>query len=243
MTDFFGNLAARTLAEPTLRPRTRGRFEPEGPELLPAPPEAEGEAAPAAAPDVEQRPGVERVSALPRPSSPAPRDEEPLRGPRAGVPAATPRRPPAVARPEPAAASEAEPPAPPRAEERRRGAPRVDGALPHRFAHEAPRIRGSRRPGPEPRSERPSPSSREAPAATPAGVEAPAWGRAPAAHTTPEAQRGKTEAAAPVVQVSIGRVEVRATAAPGPARRPATRPRPLSIEDYADRRDARRERR
>jgi hypothetical protein len=232
MSDFLGNLVARAMAQPALRPRTRSRFEPAGAEEVPlvwpeakrvgsateGPPIAAGEDAEEK--EAQEPPAIERNPArspqLHAPLSPTepvvrdtPRTETRVvrevqhDAERAGE---TPEREVAVPAPQLPAAAQ----------------PR--GPRQHRFDRQPPRIIERHVPPRDAEQyrdreirtaiERPPRIVREkSPAASAAG------------------------AAEPVIEVSIGRIEVRAVTAAAPAR-PAARNSAMSIDDYVAKRKA-----
>ncbi len=263
MSDFLTNLAARALGAPTLRPRTRSRFEPEpgASSWIEAPADPVIERAAEAAHEPASRPAAEPATRS-VPERPAPRrPDHPSRSPRAleNDLAPSPRQ-----RGETRSAEAAPPllktevlphhsttiakhtehhttervveraiehhdhtvvrveretpsrpvvePASERPEDSP-ATPRPDDSPPrHRYDEQPPRIERERRealPGREPRPAPPSSARIEAAA-------------------VPE----------PTIHVSIGRVEVRAAAPAATPQRTRTRNAPMTIEDYAARRNA-----
>ena len=262
MSDFLTNLAARALASPSMRPRTRSRFEP-APDASPwiAPVHADAEIEPAA-----PTPGSTRRS-IPPPSTTEPdraveieRTPAPRRRQRAQElesiatePEARPHLTPAVPSTEDDASSAHAPHAQRaaivttnaeapsiashtihtervhehtikhhdttvRVESRevsaRSDEPRVDATPRHRHDEQPPRIEREIR---EPFTPIATQDSRSAIA--PANTESSA-------------------ASEPIIHVSIGRVEVRAVTPPAAPQRTRTHSAPMTIEDYAARRNA-----
>ena len=223
MSDFLSNLVARTMAQPTLRPRTRSRFE---------------------APAIEEAPLVwpetTRV-AEPEPGPPAERFADPPT--ERGHPA----RPPEASRPAPQLqAATPKPPAPPAAPvtaptpsdktpdrggrdgrapivETTERVVRVPAARPHRFDEQPPH-RIVEREIQEVRRDREviHTTTRATRPQRVAGKSQP-----PAAAAQPE----------PVIQVSIGRIEVRAVPSAPPPRN-APRNAAMTIDDYVAKRKA-----
>ena len=288
MSDFLGNLAARSLGRlETLQPRLPSRFEPAGSTLMPAP-AAEGA-------------GFEREAAAaplsPRASAP-PRDvaarPEPVFVPRAATPPAEGRewrspRPEPIAEPAPRPrrrtapaepASEAAPDSP-----AHRLAPQADRLALPEPAPEANRSSLAQDPHPRPSPDHPIPlpgrgepgggrlavlpllpvggramgeegrgdedlgrgisaAAGSAPSPQPPAVRLepkvilapPARAAVPPRTPAREPRRGETPA--PAIQVTIGRLEVRATKAPAAAANAAV-PRPaaaIPLQEYLDRR-------
>jgi hypothetical protein len=239
MSDFLTNLAARTVAAPTLRPRTRSRFEPAAAEPLPMLP-AETMPSPRAPRAIEEPLATHEAFRHPE------RSEGP--GGAGGAQALPPsplatlettkERPPV----EPAR-EDAPPAATPSVERREVILPRIeqqlaDDPLPppntnatiptptvtlhHRFDREPPRV--------ERRVE-----TRHSVETTTLLRER--ISRVGSVRREVAAIQAASAAAEPVVHVSIGRVEVRAVTPQPPARRAAPRPPSLTLDDYVARRD------
>jgi hypothetical protein len=266
MSDFLTNLAARALAAPSLRPRTRSRFEP-APDSSPwsgeLPPATTGIEAEAATPPARPRAPATRASAeqnfdLPIAAAvpPAPRTRRPPRSMEETIAEPQPQEQPAASlRPRrdepasggvplqpqapttgPAAASPNDPSHTIHTTERlfervverhdttirietanapdAPAAPRRDASVPHRHDEQPPSLEREQRLRPEifaMHDARPAPRQRHA--------EAPA-------------------APDPVIHVSIGRVEVRAVTPAAPPPRARMHNAPMTIEEYAARRNA-----
>lgn len=235
MSDFLTNLAARALGAPTLRPRTRSRFEPE--------PDASPWLAASS-----QDSAVGRGTASPGPpvrsgATLTPQSERRLAGTR--DPATAPRLRPRASSEETPAHEVAKLMAPPRElrienvatqeirserviekhdttvrvevpatrdadiEPPRASEPR------HRYDEQPPRI--------EKRERRETPSPITVRDARPA---------------PPRSQGEPAAASEPVIHVSIGRVEVRAVTPPPAPQRARARNAPMTVEDYAARKNA-----
>lgn len=228
MSDFLSNLVARTIAQPTLRPRGRSRFEASAIEEAPL---VWPEASSRAEPDVEPQAVPPASTSTPTPTRPPSERRRPAGGP-SGVP------------PLPEAENASEPrthaEAPTSAEEKRIAVehdtqrvieanervirvPVPVAARPHRFEEQPPRI--IERNGPREIEERQ---------------------RQRIIRTTTERTRRvgakqqrieSTSPAEPVIQVSIGRIEVRAVTST-PSARNAPRNDTMTIDDYVAKRKA-----
>jgi hypothetical protein len=226
MSDYLGNLAARTLAAPPLRPRVRMRFEPQAAEAAQPPQiEARREDGAAETPRGEQPPRVierERVREVvkpgrettrvvvmeakladtPPPTAPREREViervETIKSPAVEVAVEVERS----GRLVHSVAQSGRDVRSPQAAAKKKN--NNEAPRPHRYDEEPPRVVAQE----APIRERRVPSEREAP-----------------------------EAAEPSVQVSIGRIEIRATTAPAAQRRPRARTA-MSIDDYIAKRDA-----
>jgi hypothetical protein len=226
MSDFLGHLVARTLAQPTLRPRTRSRFEApsieEAPLIWP-------EATPPAQRDLERDPA--RPTALASPAQPSPpsqssrtspaatttRQAEERRRP-AGWPGGVPPPPEARTLPAPTQTHAEAPPAqePERIAIETRREPRE-----HRHDRQPPRIIERR--GPREIEE----VHRERVIRTNTNTQ----------RILSRTQQVATPNAEPTIQVSIGRIEVRAVPSAPPSRT-APRSGAMTIDDYVARRKA-----
>jgi len=255
MSDFLGHLAARAIAQPSLRPRTRSRFEPGEAEETPlnwpvakkdetAPTPAivqrraiDHRAVPEAAPPSRFEPpavnqsietpsvrGAEVSSALPRDSAAdaAPeRTERPLPEGTTRVVREVEQQTEYVAQPVteiverevrvPVATHGAQ--------------PKAERKAQHRFEREAPQIIRA-----TPRVSAPEVQARRS---APSGLPAPHRGGS--AKRVPE--QGSAASPEPVIEVSIGRIEVRAVPAASGSRSPG-RPAAMSIDDYVAKRKA-----
>lgn len=220
MSDFLTNLAARALAAPSLRPRTRSRFEPASSESV----EVEGAPLPASrqrrviavAPATEQDDIVADADVLP-----SPRGRRPWRD--AGESAIEPQQSPdriehevsrtvatrehhlerVIEKHETTIRVRSQSTVPATAESRRDGKPR------HRHDEQQPRIERER-------------IAERAPSAF--------------AERRPNARQPRTKTPAapePVIHVSIGRVEVRAVPSTPAPHRARARTAPMTIEEYA----------
>jgi hypothetical protein len=233
MNDFLSHLVARTIAEPTLRPRTRSRFEAptveEATLVWPATTQA---------PERRPEPPAERRHHVTFPStreesSPHPaRPREVLRPsprPQVGPPTAPPPAPAPVVTASPAVDT-------PRSDagdgrlpivETTERVTRLPAERPHRFDDQPPQVERH-----EPRE-----------------IEHAHHGRV--IHTTTIDRRRRVlersqppEPAAkpePIIQVSIGRIEVRAVP-PAPQARTASRSAAMTIDDYVAKREAKQRR-
>lgn len=242
MSDFLGNLAARTIAAPSLRPRTRMRFEPEpaeelgAPQVLDAPraPVAAKAEAPAAEPS--SRPAVARETNVPvqrvEPPPPAERVVE---------------------------RTKIAPPVPPREHVVERVVPKAGETVVVERIHEttietmAPQnveraVERDEQPAPRrhrydeqpPRVEEPSATKTDRHEASPRER----------VITRRETNRQRIEQqiesrvaeaapnAEPVVHVTIGRVEVRAVTQPAPQRPAPQRSPVMTIDDYVAKRSS-----
>ncbi|QGZ38233.1 hypothetical protein IP92_01464 [Pseudoduganella flava] len=254
MTSFLQRLALRgngTL--PVLRPRLPGLFEPPaGVAALPV--GDDGGADDAAAMPAPAEQGRTRTM---HPSSPAPeritRDESDTsiaRMPQGASPSsAEPVRAvtaaQALTRPEPQhhAATAAhpnviapviEPPAP--SPVAHASLPRQQTAMPER-----PRLQPPAALDRSPIDDDRAALHRSPPPATPAPALTPSVPSAPDAVRAARAAQPAAATPLPTVQVTIGRVEVRATQAPAAPVRQSSRPQPTSLDDYLRQRDGRRE--
>lgn len=227
MSDFLGHLVARTIAQPTLRPRTRSRFE--APSLEEAPlvwPEAtQGVSQPQAqatppsptfeqtttAADVESRPITRRNGVAPTPALP-PRDAS-------RSPEENPSRP--AGEPETRVVVEHD--VQRVVETNERVVPVAGPNRPHRFDEQPPRIIERR--GPRELEERHN--ERVIHSSTDRIHRVSGKAQPLESAATPE----------PVIQVSIGRIEVRAATPASPARS-AHRGTAMTIDDYVAKRKA-----
>lgn len=220
MSDYLANLAARTLAAPPLRPRVRMRFEPEPAEKA------------VAAPMIE-RPSERQARAIEPAAERPPRVVE-----RERVREVAPRQRP-VPREERRAVREEKPVVIERVEQRVdtvettrvvTGPPSVEPApRPHRYDEEPPHVKVEESDEREREIVLPEPITRERVRERVRDRERMAQRRVPPRDEQPEP-------AEPTVQVSIGRIEVRAAAPPPAPRR--GRPRGvLTIDDYVAKRD------
>jgi hypothetical protein len=223
MSDFLGNLAARTIAEPTLRPRTRSRFE--GPAI---------EEAPLVWPETPQRvetspPPAERRRPASRPGGVSP---PPSEGGHAVRPAAedtgvppTQRDPTGVREvTREVVAHEVEHDVERVIETSERVVRVPAAARPHRFEEQPPRIIERR----EPREIEEVHRDRVIRTMTAERPQRIA-GRSPSPEPAAQPE--------PVIQVSIGRIDVRAVpSAPPP--RSAPRNAAMTIDDYVAKRKA-----
>lgn len=228
MSDFLTNLAARTLAPPTLRPRLRLRFEPESTDAEPAFDGAAREEVAAAPPD----PHVD----LPAPS-PRPRVDPPP------VPPSAPRP---VARTETIAQQlithterHTDRTTERRVIEERHTQTRV--AFTPSAQPPAPPTRPHRHDLQPPRAERAVPTARADAHAVKAEARAaakqPPQTNKPFERASSRSRTPDVPPAEPTVHVSIGRIEVRAATPPAP-RAPSRARQVMTIDDYVARQNA-----
>jgi len=238
MSDYLANLAARTLATPPLRPRVRMRFEPEAAEGTPQPQRFEPEAVAAPPPQpvmprIETRHRVERVETPPRVIERESEREQ--RRERESPPRV-------ITRQTTVAAPASEPEVTERVEQVERIETRVIQPS-ERHAIEEEREAGTREdlhPSPPKEAEAPQRPHRydlEPPrVAAPASprVREPERIRREPTRTAPPS--GIAQKSEPDIQITIGRIEVRATSAPAAPRRGRARA-VMTIDDYIAKRD------
>jgi hypothetical protein len=229
MSDYLGNLAARTLAAPPLRPRVRMRFEPEAvAEVAAAPPQIEPpvhEQRAAETPRAEQPPRVieyERVREVAKPGRET-TGVVTIEGTAKAPPQTAPREPEVIEHVEriemiksPVESGPLVRSVPTSGRNVRSPQVNNEAPRPHRYDEEPPRVVAKRPPMRE----------RERLAERRVRLE-----------PEPQARPETAVAAEPSVQVSIGRIEIRATTAP-PAQRRARGRTAMSIDDYVAKRDA-----
>jgi hypothetical protein len=241
MSDFLSNLAARTIAAPSLRPRTRMRFEPEPSEEM-------------GAPQVLDAP---RVPAAAKAEAPAAEPSRPVVAREANVPVQRVEPPPATERV--VERTTAAPPAPPREHVVERVVPRAGETVVVERVHEttiettAPQTveRAVARDEPSaPRRHRYDEQPPRVDESVPTKTDRHEASPRERVITRRETNRQRIEKqlesrvtepapnAEPVVHVTIGRVEVRAVTQPAPQRPAAQRSPVMTIDDYVAKRSS-----
>jgi len=248
MSDFLTHLVARTIAQPALRPRTQSRFEPpsmeEAPPVWPvtaksvAPPQTADATSPAEVPVREPEPEQEMSRATRPPVPNAVRPEEPKSATPAVERDVIPSEPKVVHVPRVSTrvVREVEHDVERVVETNERvvAVPRdrvveseprtiVKTIRPHRFEHEPPRVIRERQQGEAIHHQREIRTSIDRPSRLIRDRAA-----SPAAASPPE----------PVIEVSIGRIEVRAVSSSAPQRQQPPRNGAMTIDDYVAKRKA-----